>query len=63
MLKCTKMKTDEWKKVKAMLPYCERCPFKEIKLDTKRNYTTHRFCNAAGGKNLIDVAECPQKKF
>lgn len=57
------MKTDEWKKVKAMLPYCERCPFNEIKLDPKRNYTTHRFCNAAGGKNLIDVAECPQKKF
>lgn len=57
------MKTQEWHKVKRMLPYCEKCAFMEIGLDKSRNYTTHRFCNAAMGKNLIGVEKCPQNKF
>lgn len=57
------MKADEWKKVKKMLPYCKACAFMEIGLDAKREYTFHRFCNCAGGKNLIDVNACPQRKF
>lgn len=57
------MKSDEWKKVKRMLPFCKECAFMEVKLDAKREYTFHRFCNSAGGKNLIEVGACPQKKF
>lgn len=57
------MKADEWRKVKKMLPFCKGCAFMEVKLDAKREYTFHRFCNCAGGKNLIDVSACPQRRF
>lgn len=57
------MKADEWRKVKKMIPYCTECAFMEVRLDAKREYTFHRFCNCAGGKNLIDITDCPQKRF
>ena len=57
------MKTQEWKKVKSMLPHCSGCAFMEIKLDATRNYAFHRFCLCAGGKNIIDISGCPQMKF
>jgi len=56
------MKTSEWNKVKRMLPWCDKCAFKEIRYDERRN-GFHRFCNADKGKNLIDVEKCPQNKF